>query len=81
MKTKNNMKTNLMDKIMVLFGFGNMEVVRCKKCKGINITNLIIKKGKIFFKWYHCKKCGRNFWSEEKMIYKRPKWFTRKKRI
>ena len=76
-----NKKTNIRDRIRVFFGFGNAETVRCKECKSIDIESIIIKKEGKYFKWYHCNKCGRNFWSKEVMIYKRPKWFTRTKPI
>ena len=62
---------------MVFFGLASSEIPRCKKCKSIRVgISYKIEEYRIR-KWYHCRNCNRNFWSEEKLYKRKPGWFKR----
>jgi uncharacterized protein with PIN domain len=67
-------------KFRVLFNLTSSETVRCKKCKGYNVGISVKELKNKTLKWYRCRKCGRDFWSEEKNYDEKPKWFKYPKR-
>lgn len=72
------MFNKLYTKLMVLFELASSEVPRCKKCKSIRVGTSFKIEAKRIRKWYHCRSCGRDFWSEEKIYDNKPKWFKNK---
>ncbi len=71
-------KTLFTDRLKLFIGLIGCEITQCKRCKSTKVASTIQHKGNVIFKWFICKNCGRNFWSEEKLYNKKPKWFKNK---
>ena len=72
---KSKFMERFVDCIKILFKKISCEVSQCKNCKSKKVGVCIKKKGNLIIKAYHCKNCGRRFWSEEKILNKKPKWY------